>query len=53
MFAQAGLRDLPVAYVVDGKGAVKVAALEDERIPYIAPPEHLSARRRRADKCPC
>jgi two-component system nitrogen regulation sensor histidine kinase NtrY len=41
MFAQAGLRDLPVAYVVDGKGAVKVAALEDERIPYIAPPEHL------------
>ena len=41
MFAQAGLRDLPVAYVVDGKGNVKVAALEDERIPYIAPPEHL------------
>lgn len=41
MFAQAGLRDLPVAYVVDGKGTVKVAALEDERIPYIAPPEHL------------
>jgi two-component system nitrogen regulation sensor histidine kinase NtrY len=41
MFAQAGLRDLPVAYVVDGKGAVKVAAVEDERIPYIAPPEHL------------
>jgi two-component system nitrogen regulation sensor histidine kinase NtrY len=41
MFAQAGLRDLPVAYVVDAKGAVKTAALEDERIPYIAPPEHL------------
>ena len=41
VFAQAGLRDLPVAYVVDAKGAVKVAALEDERIPYIAPPEHL------------
>src|SRR5262245_4317808 len=41
MFAQAGLRDLPVAYVVDAKGNVKVAALEDERIPYIAPPEHL------------
>ena len=41
MFAQAGLRDLPVAYVVDAKGAVKVAALEDEKIPYIAPPEHL------------
>ena len=41
MFAQAGLRDLPVAYVVDGKGTVKVAVLEDEKIPYVAPPEHL------------
>src|SRR6185295_18852176 len=41
VFAQAGLRDLPVAYVVDARGAVKVAALEDERIPYIPPPEHL------------
>ena len=41
MFAQAGLRDLPVAYVVDAKGTVKVAVLEDEKIPYIAPPEHL------------
>ena len=41
VFAQAALRDLPVAYVVDAKGAVKVAALEDERIPYIPPPEHL------------
>ncbi len=41
MFTQAGLRDLPVAYVVDSKGAVKEAVLEDEKIPYIAPPEHL------------
>ena len=41
MFAQAGLRDLPVAYVVDSTGAVKVAVLEDEKIPYIPPPEHL------------
>ena len=41
MLAQAGLRDLPVAYVVDAKGAVKVAVLEDEKIPYVAPPEHL------------
>ena len=38
MFAQAGLRDLPVAYVVDAKGAVKVAALEDEKIPYCRRP---------------
>jgi two-component system, NtrC family, nitrogen regulation sensor histidine kinase NtrY len=41
VFAQAALRDLPVAYVVDAKGAVKVAALEDDKIPYVAPPEHL------------
>jgi two-component system nitrogen regulation sensor histidine kinase NtrY len=41
MFTQAGLRDLPVAYVVDAKGAVKVAVLENEKIPYVAPPEHL------------
>jgi|SoiMethySBSTD1v2_1073268.scaffolds.fasta_scaffold15202_3 two-component system, NtrC family, nitrogen regulation sensor histidine kinase NtrY len=41
LFAQAGLRDLPVAYVVNARGQVKVAVLEDEKIPYIAPPEHL------------
>jgi two-component system, NtrC family, nitrogen regulation sensor histidine kinase NtrY len=41
MLAQAGLRDLPVAYVVNAKGAVKEAVLEDEKIPYIAPPDHL------------
>ena len=41
MFAQAGLRDLPVAYVVSAKGEVKEAVLENEKIPYIAPPEHL------------
>jgi two-component system, NtrC family, nitrogen regulation sensor histidine kinase NtrY len=41
VFAQAALRDLPVAYVVDAKGKVEVAALEDEKIPYVAPPEHL------------
>ena len=41
VFAQAGLRDLPVAYVIDTKGDVKVAALEDKRIPYVAPPAHL------------
>jgi two-component system nitrogen regulation sensor histidine kinase NtrY len=41
MFAQAGLRDLPVAYVVNAKGQVKEAVLEDDKIPYVAPPEHL------------
>jgi len=43
MFAQAALRDLPVAYVVDARGTVKVAALEDEKIPYVPPPAHLVA----------
>ena len=41
MLTQAGLRDLPVAYVINAKGAVKEAVLEDDKIPYIAPPEHL------------
>jgi two-component system nitrogen regulation sensor histidine kinase NtrY len=41
MFAQAGLRDLPVAYVINAQGAVKEAVLEDDKIPYIPPPEHL------------
>ena len=41
MIGQASLRDLPAAYVIDSKGAVKVAVLEDDRIPYVAPPAHL------------
>ena len=35
------LRDLPLAYVVDPQAHVKVAVLEDKRIPYVAPPAHL------------
>jgi two-component system, NtrC family, nitrogen regulation sensor histidine kinase NtrY len=38
VFAQAGLRELAVAYVIDRKGEVKFAALENDRIPYIRPP---------------
>jgi two-component system, NtrC family, nitrogen regulation sensor histidine kinase NtrY len=41
LFAQAGLRDLPVAYVVDAEGKIKAAALENENIPYIAPPADM------------
>jgi two-component system nitrogen regulation sensor histidine kinase NtrY len=41
MIGQASLRDLPAAYVIDAKGVVKLAVLEDEKIPYIAPPVHL------------
>lgn len=38
LFSQAGLRDLPVAYVIDAKGNVKLAALENDKIPYERPP---------------
>ncbi len=43
LFSQAGLRDLPVAYVIDAKGAVKLAALENDKIPYTPPPLPLIA----------
>jgi two-component system nitrogen regulation sensor histidine kinase NtrY len=41
MIGQASLRDLPAAYVIDSKGAIKIAVLEDERIPYVVPPASL------------
>ena len=41
MLGQASLRDLPATYVIDSKGKVKVAVLEDDRIPYVAPPPNL------------
>src|SRR5262249_11616507 len=33
----------PVAYIVSATGRVKVAALEDDKIPYVPPPEDLIA----------
>jgi two-component system nitrogen regulation sensor histidine kinase NtrY len=41
LFSHAGLRDLPVAYVIDSQGRVKVSALEDDSLPYQAPPRDL------------
>jgi two-component system nitrogen regulation sensor histidine kinase NtrY len=41
MMGQAALRDIPAAYLIDGTGAVKLAVLEDQRIPYVAPPQGL------------
>jgi two-component system nitrogen regulation sensor histidine kinase NtrY len=41
MMGQAALRDLPAAYIIDRRGLVKVAVLEDQRIPYVAPPYDL------------
>jgi two-component system nitrogen regulation sensor histidine kinase NtrY len=37
MVAQAALRDLPLAYIVDATGAEKLAVLEQQRIPFVQP----------------
>ncbi len=44
LIAQAGLRDLPVAYVIDKEGIPLVMALEDNKLPYIAPPPEVIAQ---------
>ncbi|MEN2495113.1 MAG: Adaptive-response sensory-kinase SasA [Hyphomicrobiaceae bacterium hypho_1] len=41
VFFQAGLRDLPVAYVINGAGKPVVAAIENKNIPYRAPPKKI------------
>jgi two-component system nitrogen regulation sensor histidine kinase NtrY len=41
MMGQAALRDIPAAYLIDSTGAVKLAVLEDQRIPYVKPPQGL------------
>ncbi|WP_295559464.1 PAS domain-containing sensor histidine kinase [uncultured Hyphomicrobium sp.] len=42
VIAQAGLRDIPAAYVIDGKGDPIVAALEDKGMPFTSvPPYYL------------
>jgi two-component system nitrogen regulation sensor histidine kinase NtrY len=38
VIAQAGLRDLPTAYVLDGNGQVVVAALQDKALPFTSVP---------------
>lgn len=43
VFSQAGLRDLPVAYVINKQGRPRVTAIENKRIPYRAPPENVIA----------
>jgi two-component system, NtrC family, nitrogen regulation sensor histidine kinase NtrY len=43
LFTQAALRDLPVAYVINGKSEVQLAAIENDKIPYVAPPLALIA----------
>ena len=44
VMAQAGLRDLPVAYVIDQSGQPVIAAFEDTRLPYLPPPSSVIAQ---------
>ena len=37
VIAQAGLRELPAAYIIDATGKPVIAAVEDERLPFAAP----------------
>ena len=41
VFVQAGLRDLPGAYVIDEKGQPIVSFLKDDKIPYRPPPRNV------------
>ena len=44
LLAQAGLRDLPVAYIIDKNAIPLVIAVEDNKLPYIAPPPEVIAQ---------
>lgn len=41
VFIQAGLRDLPFAYVIDASGKPIVSVLKDKQIPYRPPPQNV------------
>ncbi len=43
VFSQAGLRDLPVAYVINKQGRPRVTAIENKKIPYRPPPANVIA----------
>ncbi len=38
LIGQAGLRDLPAAYIIDKDGVPVVMAIEDPKLPYLVPP---------------
>ncbi len=38
LIGQAGLRDLPAAYVIDSDGVPIVMAIDDPKLPYVVPP---------------
>jgi two-component system, NtrC family, nitrogen regulation sensor histidine kinase NtrY len=37
LLSQAGLRDLPAAYIINATGQSLLAAIENEKLPYVAP----------------
>jgi two-component system nitrogen regulation sensor histidine kinase NtrY len=41
VFVQAGLRDLPVAYVIDEQGKPIISVLKGDQIPYRPPPRNV------------
>ena len=41
LFVQAGLRELPFAYIVNGKGERTVSALQDKAFPFRPPPKYV------------
>lgn len=41
VFVQAGLRDLPFAYVINGEGKLIVSVVKDPKIPYRPPPRKV------------
>ncbi|MEO0730024.1 MAG: PAS domain-containing sensor histidine kinase [Pseudomonadota bacterium] len=43
VFVQAGLRDLPVAYVIDATGKPLITAIENKKLPYRPPPTEVIA----------
>lgn len=43
LIAHSGLRDLPVAYVIDKAGTPLVSSIADERVPFRAPPASVIA----------
>lgn len=44
LYAQAGLRELPVTYIIDRTGAPLIKAEEDSRTPYVTPPPEAIAQ---------
>lgn len=43
VIAQAGLRDIPAAYIIDSQGKPVVSAVEDDRLPFGAPTQDALA----------